>query len=349
MMIFSTLYLFSSLGHATDPWKCSSSQDLAEMKIFVDSVTDPNELGDTLKSIGMFFVDASNLAEPCRTLPADMTDCHEIIDGHYETYTIDYTSQSGTTSANEENTMIYIKISSNGTEDWDNLEYMQNVLTSSETTNLQWTASWTGTLSDFPTFLTPNFSYSQQTTTGDASTNSRNFSSTTNATLATSCSWSILENSFGREEQDAGRFSETFVDIDSSSGNVLYWDGSCGEEYTTQTGYFNGEYQGQLDGDWNIVGQDNDEDGWSQEGGDWNDEDANILACTEEPEEDTASEEPEDTGSEEPSDTSDTGDSQEDTGGNNKQGEMLCSMAPLDIGVWGVFWGMIFMLRRRGD
>ena len=72
------------------------------------------------------------------------------------------------------------------------------------------------------------------------------------------------------------------------------------------------------------------------------------LLCTEEPEEDTASEEPEDTGTEEPSDTSDTGDSQEDTGGNNKQGEMLCSMAPLDIGVWGVF-GDDFMLRRRGD
>ena len=90
--------------------------------------------------------------------------------------------------------------------------------------------------------------------------------------MANTCSWSILENVFGREEQDAGRFSEIFVDIDSDNGSVLYWDGSCGEDYTTQTGYFNGVYQGELDETWNVVGEDQDEDGWSVASGDWNDD-----------------------------------------------------------------------------
>jgi hypothetical protein len=349
MMIFGTIYLFSTLSYASEPWKCTNSQDLGEMKLFVDSRSDPNELGDTVESIGMFFVNSSNLAEPCKILPTGITDCEEIVDVHYENYTINYTSQSGTTTSNEDNTMIYINISSNGTEDWDNLEYVKNILTSNEMTNVQWTASWTGTIADYPEFVSPTFSYSQQLTTGDASSNNRNFSSTTNANSPSSCSWSILENEFGREEQDAGRFSETFVDIDTNSGNVLYWDGSCGEGYTTQTGYFNGEYQGELDVDWNIVGPDNDQDGWSAASGDWNDEDDQILACTEEQEEEVI-EEPEDSGLEE-KEEEDTGVQQEDTGeeGGPKEGEMLCAMTPLDLSFWGVLWGLIFLSRRRTD
>ena len=83
MMIFGTMYLFTTLGYASEPWKCGTQQSLGEMKSFSDDVSDPNELGDMIEDIAMFFVTNSNFAEPCKVFDAGITDCEEIVDVHY--------------------------------------------------------------------------------------------------------------------------------------------------------------------------------------------------------------------------------------------------------------------------
>ena len=164
--------------------------------------------------------------------------------------------------------------------------YFRKVITNTEdyTTGdtrltTRWESSWIGTLPDLPT----NFS-AVGTIEGRAVFGTGSTGESIEFDEDGGCYWRWTHDVYEGEEKT---FYEAFEEwslqtFATDNFTVEHLFGGCDEAYGgTFVATLNGDYIGQVDGaTWDFVGKDEDGDGWSVEGGDPDDANSWLVACT---------------------------------------------------------------------